>query len=63
MKPPGDLILVLSRLCEDLIGRNPELFGRQLHLLPSKLRIKVEQREAAFSSAAAVGAPSAVAAH
>lgn len=63
MKLPGDLVLVLSRLCEDLIGRNPELFGRQLHLLPSKLRVKVEQRAAAFSAAAAVAAPSAVAAH
>lgn len=63
MKPPGDLILVLSRLCEDLIGRNPELFGRQLHLLPSKLRVKVEQRVATFSAAAAVGAPPAVTAH
>nr|CBN81669.1 Kelch domain-containing protein 1 [Dicentrarchus labrax] len=44
----------LFRLCEDFIGRNPELFGKQLNWLPSKLRSKIEKRVAFFSSATPV---------
>ncbi|XP_073346124.1 kelch domain-containing protein 1-like [Pagrus major] len=40
----------LIRLCEDFIGRNPELFGKQLNWLPSKLRSKIEKRVAFFST-------------
>ncbi|KAM9336264.1 kelch domain-containing protein 1-like [Symphorus nematophorus] len=40
----------LFRLCEDLIGRNPQLFGKQLSWLPSKLRNKIEKRVAFFSA-------------
>ncbi|XP_029312521.1 kelch domain-containing protein 1-like [Cottoperca gobio] len=40
----------LSRLCDDFIGGNPELFGEQLKWLPSKLRNKIDKRAAFFSS-------------
>ncbi|KAG7227721.1 hypothetical protein INR49_029485, partial [Caranx melampygus] len=40
----------LFRLCEDFMGKNPELFRRQLESLPSKLRSRVEKRVAFFSS-------------
>ncbi|XP_062299094.1 kelch domain-containing protein 1-like [Scomber scombrus] len=40
----------LFRLCEDFIGGNPELFGKQLDWLPSKLRHKVDKRVAFFSA-------------
>ncbi|XP_030256025.1 kelch domain-containing protein 1-like [Sparus aurata] len=40
----------LIRLCEDFIGRNPELFRKQLNWLPSKLRGKIEKRVAFFSA-------------
>lgn len=39
------------RLCEDFVGRNPELFGKQLSWLPSKLRSKIDKRVAFFSAA------------
>ncbi|XP_072229178.1 kelch domain-containing protein 1-like [Leuresthes tenuis] len=40
----------LFRLCEDFIGRNPELFRQQLNWLPSKLRHKINKRAAFFSA-------------
>ncbi|XP_030611384.1 kelch domain-containing protein 1-like [Archocentrus centrarchus] len=40
----------LSRLCEDLIGRNSELFRMQLSCLPSKLQRKLEKRMTFFSA-------------
>ncbi|KAK2820662.1 hypothetical protein Q5P01_023621 [Channa striata] len=40
----------LFRLCEDFIGRNPELFEKSLKWLPSKLRSKVKKRVAFFSN-------------
>ncbi|XP_054455205.1 kelch domain-containing protein 1-like [Anoplopoma fimbria] len=39
----------LSRLCEDLIGRNPERFGKHLNGLPSKLHKKINKRISFFS--------------
>ncbi|XP_038592082.1 kelch domain-containing protein 1-like isoform X1 [Micropterus salmoides] len=39
----------LFRLCEDFIGKNPELFGNQLNWLPSKPRSKIDKRVAFFS--------------
>ncbi|KAL7372910.1 hypothetical protein ABVT39_023941 [Epinephelus coioides] len=39
----------LYRLCEDFIGRNPELFRKHLNWLPSKLYDKVAKRVAFFS--------------
>lgn len=44
----------LFRLCEDAIGRTPELFGKQLNWLPSKLRTKIDKRVAFFSAATPV---------
>lgn len=32
------------------MGKNPELFGKQLNWLPSKLRNKVDKRVAFFSN-------------
>ncbi|XP_070708381.1 kelch domain-containing protein 1-like [Pempheris klunzingeri] len=40
----------LLRLCEDFLGGNPELFGKQLNWLPSKLRSKIDKRVAFFST-------------
>ncbi|XP_058477817.1 kelch domain-containing protein 1-like [Solea solea] len=40
----------LSRLCEDFVGKNPQLFVRQLNWLPPKLRTKVDKRVAFFSN-------------
>lgn len=40
----------LFRLCEDFMGRNSELFVKQLNWLPSKLRNKIDKRVAFFSS-------------
>lgn len=40
----------LFRLCEDFIGGNPELFGRLLNWLPSKLHNKIDKRVAFFSA-------------
>lgn len=40
----------LSRLCEDFIGRNPELFQKHLTQLPLQLRGKMEKRFAFFSA-------------
>uniref|UniRef100_A0A8C3G0I5 Kelch domain-containing protein 1-like n=2 Tax=Cyclopterus lumpus TaxID=8103 RepID=A0A8C3G0I5_CYCLU len=39
----------LFRLCEDLIGRNPERFGKHLSCLPSKVHKKINKRVAFFS--------------
>ncbi|KAM8837344.1 kelch domain-containing protein 1-like isoform 2-T3 [Spinachia spinachia] len=39
----------LFRLCEDLIGRNPERFGKHLNRLPSKVHKKINKRIAFFS--------------
>uniref|UniRef100_UPI0037E9B093 kelch domain-containing protein 1-like n=1 Tax=Semicossyphus pulcher TaxID=241346 RepID=UPI0037E9B093 len=41
----------LFRLCEDFMGRNAELFEKQLNWLPSKLRSKIDKRVAFFSAA------------
>ncbi|KAE8283954.1 Kelch domain-containing protein 1 [Larimichthys crocea] len=46
----------LYRLCEDFLGRNPELFGLLLDWLPPKLRNKVDKRVAFFSAATPVRA-------
>ncbi|XP_074475575.1 kelch domain-containing protein 1-like isoform X1 [Sebastes fasciatus] len=40
----------LFRLCEDFIGKNPELFGKHLNWLPSKLHNKIDKRVAFFSA-------------
>ncbi|XP_019962343.2 kelch domain-containing protein 1-like isoform X1 [Paralichthys olivaceus] len=40
----------LFRSCEDFIGKNPQLFAKQLNWLPSKLRSKVDKRVSFFSS-------------
>ncbi|XP_030019026.1 kelch domain-containing protein 1-like [Sphaeramia orbicularis] len=40
----------LSRLCEDFIGRNAELFGNQLTWLPSKMQSRIEKRAAFFAA-------------
>ncbi|XP_059181369.1 kelch domain-containing protein 1-like [Centropristis striata] len=40
----------LFRLCEDFIGRNPELFGNYLKFLPSKIHDKLNKRVAFFSA-------------
>ncbi|KAM9837795.1 kelch domain-containing protein 1-like [Aulostomus maculatus] len=40
----------LSRLCEDFIGRNADVFAAQLNWLPSKLLSKIEKRVAFFST-------------
>ncbi|XP_026207443.1 kelch domain-containing protein 1-like [Anabas testudineus] len=40
----------LFRLCEDFIGKNPELFGKQINWLPSKLSNKVKKRVTFFSN-------------
>ncbi|XP_028264501.1 kelch domain-containing protein 1-like isoform X2 [Parambassis ranga] len=45
----------LYRLCEDLIGGNPELFRTPLRRLPPKLRSKINKRVAFFSAAACRG--------
>ncbi|KAL6094560.1 uncharacterized protein ACO6RY_15940 [Pungitius sinensis] len=39
----------LFRLCEDLIGRNPERFGKRLNWLPSKVHEGINKRVAFFS--------------
>ncbi|KAM7370580.1 hypothetical protein PAMP_010112 [Pampus punctatissimus] len=40
----------LFRLCEDFIGGNAQLFGKQLNWLPSKLQNKIDKRVAFFSA-------------
>uniref|UniRef100_A0A8D3CLK0 Kelch domain-containing protein 1 n=2 Tax=Scophthalmus maximus TaxID=52904 RepID=A0A8D3CLK0_SCOMX len=40
----------LFRLCEDVIGKHPERFAKQLNWLPSKLRSKVDKRVSFFSN-------------
>ncbi|KAM9424584.1 kelch domain-containing protein 1-like [Pholidichthys leucotaenia] len=40
----------LSRLCEDFIGRNPDLFSVQISWLPSRLQKKVDKRISFFST-------------
>ncbi|XP_040032597.2 kelch domain-containing protein 1 [Gasterosteus aculeatus] len=44
----------LFRLCEDLIGRNPERFGNHLNWLPSKVHKQINKRVAFFSETKAV---------
>ncbi|KAF0025718.1 hypothetical protein F2P81_022599 [Scophthalmus maximus] len=39
-----------NRLCEDVIGKHPERFAKQLNWLPSKLRSKVDKRVSFFSN-------------
>lgn len=39
-----------SRLCEDFIGKNAELFAEPMNWLPLKLRSKVEKRVSFFSN-------------
>lgn len=40
----------LFRLCEDFLGKNPELFEKQINWLPSKLRSIVDKRVVFFSN-------------
>ncbi|XP_068161894.1 kelch domain-containing protein 1-like [Antennarius striatus] len=38
----------LLRLCEDFVGRNSKMFGKQLYCLPSKMCRKISKRVALF---------------
>lgn len=54
LEHPNTVLLSCFRLCEDFMGENPELFGKQLNWLPSRLQSKIDKRVAFFSAAAPV---------